>query len=147
MAIRKWVEDDLDPCVNLLITVYNSEPWNEKWTKKTAQSHLYEFMHQTRSFGFVFVDKSTIVGALFGVERTFWSGDEVYVDEFYIHPQYQNKGVGKEMMHHLEAYCKENNLEDITLLTDKTVPAYDFYQKMDFKTSENNVFLYKSSVE
>lgn len=145
MTVRKWTEADLDSCVSLLITVYNNQPWNEKWTITTAKSHLIEFVHRMRSFGFVYVDNSTIVGVLFGVERTFWSGDEVYVDEFFIHPHYQHKGIGKEMMFHLEAYCKENNLEDITLLTDKTVPAYHFYKKMNFKTATNNVFLYKDS--
>lgn len=82
MAIRKFTESDLEACTKLLITVYNREPWNEKWTKMTAANHLTELIHRMRSFGFVFVDKTTIVGVLFGVERTFWSGEEVYVDEF-----------------------------------------------------------------
>ncbi|WP_407370841.1 GNAT family N-acetyltransferase [Carnobacterium sp.] len=142
--IRELTEFDLDLCAELLITVYNSKPWDEKWTKNTAKSHLQEFIHRKRSFGFVYVDKSTIVGALFGVERTFWSGDEVYVDEFYVHPQCQQKGVGKEMMIHLEDYCQKKELEAITLVTDKNVPAYHFYQKMNFNISEANVFLYKN---
>ena len=142
--IRELTEFDLDVCVELLITVYNSKPWDELWTKNTAKRYLQEFIHRKRSFGFVYVDKSTIVGALFGVERTFWSGDEVYVDEFYVHPQYQQKGVGKEMMMHLEQYCQKKELEAITLVTDKNVPAYHFYQKMNFNVSTANVFLYKN---
>lgn len=144
MAIRKFTKSDLEACTELLITVYNREPWNEKWTKMTAGNHLTELIHRMRSFGYVFVDKTTIVGVLFGVERTFWSGEEVYVDEFFIHPSYQQKGIGKEMMRHLEVYCKENDLEDITLLTDKMVPAHVFYQKLGFKMSNKTVFMYKS---
>lgn len=47
---------------------------------------------------------------------------------FYIKPQYIGKGYGKKMWNHLTNYCKENSINDFTLVT--SPQAKEFYEKM-----------------
>jgi aminoglycoside 6'-N-acetyltransferase I len=141
--IREITADDIDACAELLIDAYNAEPWNDHWTMDNAPKYLLEFLGKERFKGFMLVDDGCAVGAAFGHSRTWWTGDEYYIDEFYIATGMQRRGLGKELMAAVEAYVKSLGLEGITLLTNRYYPAKDFYLKNGVETAEHVLFMYK----
>lgn len=50
------------------------------------------------------------------------------IEYFYIKPQCIGKGCGKKMWNHLANYCKEHNINELTLVT--SPQAREFYEKM-----------------
>lgn len=84
-----------------------------------------------------------IVGALFAHRKTWWTNDELFVDEFYITPQRQRQGVGASLLAHAEAYAKAEGLAGLTLLTNRYLPAKDFYEKHGYRQAEHVIYMYK----
>lgn len=143
MKIKEISLNDLEQCSDLLIQAYNGEPWNNNWTTETAKKYLQEFMDSTRFIGFALLNDNNIIGAAFCHERTWWTNDELYIDELYISPNYQNQGCGKQLLQFIEQYIKDNKLAGITLLTNKYMPALKFYNKNEFTNAEHVIFMYK----
>jgi len=143
MTIRRFEKGDFEACARLLMETYNAPPWNDAWTAETAGKYIDEFTRYARFVGFVAVIDGSIEGAAFLREKTWIDGSELYVDEFYVSPRRQGRGIGKALFAHIEAYAEENGLESITLLTDKRKPAFRFYRKNGMAESENTVFMYK----
>jgi len=143
MTIRRFEKGDFEACTRLLIETYNAPPWSDAWTTETASNYISEFTQHSRFLGFVITVNSSIVGVAFLREKTWIDSNELYVDEFYISPYHQGKGLGKALFAQIEDYAKEKGLASITLLTDKRKPSFQFYQKSGMKQSESTVFMYK----
>ena len=143
MTIRRYEKCDFESSVCLLIETYNAPPWNDAWTTETASNYISEFSQYARFIGFVAELDGSIVGVAFLREKTWIDSSELYIDEFYISPHQQGKGLGKALFSHIETYAKERGLSSITLLTGKQKPAFHFYQKCGMKQQENTVFMYK----
>lgn len=142
-TIRDITPADIETCAALLIDAYNREPWNDHWTMETATRLLREFMQVERFKGFLLEEDGVAVGAAFCHSRTWWTNDELFVDEFYIANNKQRMGLGGELMAAVEAYTKAMGLAGVTLLTNRYFPAMDFYRKLGFEEAGHVVFLYK----
>lgn len=141
--IRVLHLDDMPICVQLFIEAYNQEPWNDHWTSETATRYLQELEANDRFVGFVICVDEIIVGALFAHCKTWWTNDELFVDEFYIAPRLQRKGYGKKLLAHTEHYAKSQELTGLTLLTNQYFPAKAFYEKNGYAHAESVIFMYK----
>lgn len=143
MKIRELRTSDIEACVSLLIEVYNPPPWNYHWTRETAQKYLSEFLCNDNFIGSIIVESEELVGALFAHRKTWWTNDEIFVDELFIKPVRQRHGYGRMLMEHTEKLSKELGLGGVTLLTDKYHPAKMFYEKNGYATADHVIFMYK----
>lgn len=143
--IKGYENKELRQCAELLMQTYNCPPWNNNWTLEKAQSYLQEFVANSKFTGFTLWEGDSLIGAAFCHEQTWWTNNELYVDEFYISPLHQKKGNGKLLMQAIEEYGRQHHLAGITLLTNKNMPAYTFYKKNDFLLAENVVMLFKET--
>lgn len=141
--IREFQPDDLEACVHLLIAAYNGEPWNHHWTVETATRYLNEFVSNENFVGFVICEGTTIVGAMFAHRKTWWTKDELFVDEVYVTPRLQRQGYGTRLLAHAEGYAKASDFAGLTLLTNRYMPAAGFYVKHGYVHAEHVVFMYK----
>ena len=141
--IREFHPNDMPACVDLLIEAYNGEPWNCHWTIETATRYLNEFVSIQNFVGFVICEDVAIVGAMFAHRKTWWTNDELFVDEVYIAPRCQRQGYGAKLLGHAEDYAKVEGLAGLTLLTDRYMPAAAFYAKRGYLQAEHVVFMYK----
>ena len=141
--IREIHSNDIETCANLLIEAYNTEPWNNRWTIDTANKYLNEFYSSKNFVGFVICENDVIIGAMFAHRKTWWTNDELFVDEFYIAPRLQRQGYGKSLLEHAELYTKSQNLAGLTLLTNRYFPAKNFYEKHNYIQADHVVFMYK----
>ena len=141
--IREFHPDDMPTCVDLLIEAYNDDPWNYHWTLETATRYLNEFVSNENFVGFVIWEDTTIVGAMFAHRKTWWTKDELFVDELYIAPRCQRQGYGTKLLAHAEAYAATEDLAGLTLLTSRYMPAATFYVKHSYLQGDHVVFMYK----
>ncbi len=138
MEIRLCTENELKACSDTYAKVFNEAPWNEAWTAESAFSYLIDF-YQTPGFtGIVAVENEEVMGFLFGVKRKWWSGDEFFINEMCVRADQQNKGIGKALMEYL---IETTNADMISLLTDRGLPAENFYKRNGFKEIERIMFM------
>lgn len=143
MKFKLFEENDLIACTETFIKVFNGEPWNDEWTFTKAQTYLLDFYNTPGFLGILAVENKEVIGFLFGVQRTWWSGNEFYIHEMCVEPQRQNKGIGKLLLDYL-IKSLENNISSIALLTDRGIPAEAFYKKYGFAEIERLIFLSKN---
>ena len=141
--IRPFHPADLETCAHLLIAAYNSPPWHNQWTIATATKYLSEFVANDHFVGFISCENAVIVDAMFAHRKTWWTNDELLVDGVYITPQRQRQEVGVSLLAHAEAYAKAEGLAGLTLLTNRYLPAKDFYEKHGYLPADHLVFMYK----
>ena len=94
--------------------------------------------------GYVVYEDEDVVGAIFAHRKTWWMGDELYVGELFVNPEKQGKAYGTTLLSKMEDYTKEQGLSRVTLWTDKNLPAREFYNRNEYKSADDIVFLYKN---
>ena len=144
MEFKLLVENDLIKCTEAFIEVFNGEPWNDEWIFTNAKKYLLNFYQTPGFLGVLAVENDEILGFIFGVNRVWWSGDEFFINEMCVRTQYQNKGIGKAMLNHLIKELHSSNISNIVLLTDRGIPAEEFYKKNGFEEIERIIFLHKN---
>jgi aminoglycoside 6'-N-acetyltransferase I len=145
MNLREMLPDDLDACVNLLMETYNPPPWNNHWTQETGTRYLSELMSNNNFIGYVITESDRITGAMFSHRKTWWTNDEIFIDELFIKPDRQRQGYGEKLIAQAEKLSKELGLGGVTLLTNKYHPAKLFYEKNGYVAAEHVLFMYKES--
>lgn len=141
--IRPYQKEDLPGCVQMLMAAYNGEPWRNHWTEETGSRYLSEFTASRDFVGWVALEDGKPAGVLLGHRQTWWTQDELYVDELFVHPDFQGKGHGKCLLQTAEEHCVNNGLAGVTLLTDRHMPALAFYQQNGYSAGDHVIFLYK----
>lgn len=61
-------------------------------------------------------------------------------------PEKQSKGLGREFLSKIEFLLKEDGIDTIVLLTERTVPAYRFYKRNEFVESTEQAFMVKTDL-
>ena len=143
MNIRPLTYNDINQCTQLYVKAYNERPWNYKWDHDKAAKYLYEYFERSRFVGFVLIEGGEIAGAMLGHSKTWWTGDLLYIDELFISPDRQEHGYGKLLLDHSEQYAKDKHYEVVILMTNKFMPAFKFYKKINYLEAEQYVFFFK----
>ncbi len=144
MTIRPYQSSDLDSCVAIFMSAYNKMPWNYQWKAAGAAQYLQEYIGAPNFVGMVAEDNGVVCGVLFGKLKTWWTGKQFFVDELFIDGSRHGQGIGKQLMSHCETnICRPNNVTTITLMTNKLMPAYEFYISNDYYKVDQYVFMFK----
>lgn len=141
--IRPLVKADIAACAKVFVNTYNSAPWNYHWALEQAEQYLDEYASSAQFVGFVLHHNDEIAGAVLAHTKTWWTNSQLFIDELFISPDKQKMGCGKKLLLHTEQYAIDNSLETITLMTNKFMPAMEFYEKNDFMHAIPFVFLFK----
>lgn len=143
MELRRFTDHDIDECTTLFLNVFSKEPWNDQWSSfDHAKTYLMEITESPGFLGFVALKEGSIVGACLGRRKTWWSGPEYYIDEFYIDSTLQGHGLGTKLLDYVKAEVNADGMRAIILLTDRNLPAEKFYVKNGFLPSPNMVFMF-----
>lgn len=141
MHIRPLTPADLPACAGILCAVYNNELWQCRWTQAVAEAYLNDVLQHRAFVGFVAVEESNIIGALFAHEKIWWNNAEVFIEEMFVRPDRQGQGVGSALMHAVEDYIRQHSLAGITLSTNRFAPAAGFYRRHGFTDCGHVLFM------
>jgi len=137
--------ENIDDCVAVFLKSYNQPPWNYHWTYEKAKQYLSEYLDCKQFFGLVLYDQNQPAGAIMCHGKTWWTNKQLMIDEFFISPEKQRMGYGKKLLESCDLYAIGENIESIVLMTNKYMPAYSFYDKTGFTTTEQYVFMFKQT--
>lgn len=85
-------------------------------------------LSKLEEFGFFIKDENKqIIGGL----TALYCYQSIDIDALWIHPQYRNLSLGKELMLNAENYAKKRNCKFITICT-MDFEAREYYQKLGF---------------
>lgn len=143
MNIREYEPNDLVQCLHLFIDVFNKEPWNEKWSMDRAELYLQNYINTPGFIGVLSEQDETVDGFIFGVSKPLWSGDEFFINEMCVRTDRHRSGTGTKMLQYLERILIKDGITDIALLTNRNIPAEQFYLKNGFEEISRLVFLAK----
>ena len=118
------------------------EHWGIDWTAETAAAYLRDFFEEKRFIGYVFEADGQVVGCLLAVCRLAGSRQEIHLHEMAVLPQYQGRGIGKQLLNALQTLCHESGLAGIVLYTSKYAPAARFYESNGFHLSDGTICMY-----
>ncbi len=133
--------DHLDGCARLLVSAFNAEPWNEKWTLETARKDILWTLNAPDYLGFVYLEDE-VKGMAAGHREQDAENVVFYLSVICVSPAAQRKSVGGGLIRHLERALTEMGIRSIYLLTDKGTPAEAFYKKIGYKVSEKDILMF-----
>ena len=136
-------EHHLTACSQLSVTVFNCEPWNEAWTLETAQTRL---SHIFNSPGFVGLgyQNPDLIGLVLGNWEPWEEHRIFFLREICIHPKYQHRGIGSQLIDQLNDDLSHLNVRRIYLITQNQTPAEAFYLRNEFSHSAKMLLMTKT---
>ena len=143
MNIREMNSKDINDCADILCSVYNNELWMCRWDKETATKYLKDFFENKKFVGYVAEEEGRIIAGIFAHEKIWWNNSEVFIEEMFVDPARQGKGIGTALLNTVEEYVKKHGLAGMTLSTNKYAPAPKFYKKNGFENCEHVIFMAK----
>lgn len=98
LIYKKMELSDFPKCSKELVLAFKGEPWNEEWTYEQAYRRIDRIMSAKVSRGYVVYDDDIVVAMFCGRIMTYLDFQELFIDEFSVHPDYQRKGIGGSML-------------------------------------------------
>lgn len=144
LELRELSLDDVEAVKARMVEIFSGEPWNDHW-EDPEQLHQYmlELMGNPNSLSFGLFRGGELIGICLGRIRHWYTGTEFWIDELGLVPGAQGAGVGREFLGRVETALKQRKLTGIVLITDRTMPAYGFYQKQGFEELKTQVLFAK----
>lgn len=135
----------IDVIKMLFINTFSNEPWNDDWSDE-EQLNLYirELTSQDNSLVYGLFDSNELIGLSMGHVRHWYTDTEYFIDELCISTSRQGSGAGTFFVKMIETDCRKFGINQIFLLTDKNVPAFQFYRKRGFSHLEQLAALVKN---
>ena len=143
MTIRKLLPQDIPACAGILMSVYNNDLWQCRWTEDSADAYLTDLTRMPGFLGYVIEDSDGLRAALLGREKVWWNANEIHVEELFVKPEYQRMGYGSLLLGEVGKHVRAKHLAGITLSTNRYAPAPHFYQKNGFEPCEHVLFMCK----
>lgn len=136
--------DAIDQCIELYISVFNSEPWNETWTYPAAKERHTDLLHTPKFLGFLLYEKDNLIGFIAGNSKKSYAGLTFYLAELCINNRIQGKGFGTKLLLSLEEELQRRDIQSLYLLTANGGAAETFYLKNGYETNGNRLVMRKS---
>ena len=132
--------NDKEIIKDLFVGVFTKEPWNDDWSdQEQLDMYINDLVGQGYSLTYGLFDDNEMIGLSMGYIKHWYSGTEYIINELCIKTDRQGSGAGTFFVSEIEKAIKELGLKQIFLLTDKNVPAYEFYKKNGYLEVTNNV--------
>lgn len=127
---RQFQTADLQFCAKLFIDTFSRPPWQDQWKDEDhACRYLRDFIDAPGFIGFVAEQAGLPVAFCIGNLRHWWQGDEFFVQEFFVIPSHQGKGIGQGLMGFTKKTLSERGVNALCLLTSRGSPAERFYRQ------------------
>lgn len=128
--LKELSPENIEEIKAFFCDIFSREPWNDDWSCP-VQLHAYieDLICNANSLTLGLFENGDMAGLSMGSIRHWYSGTEYHIDEFCIKTDLQGKGIGTRFLREVERFLKEKGVAQIFLQTERTVPAYAFYQK------------------
>lgn len=119
---------------------FSGEPWNDPWKTEDAVIHVRELLESKQSYGLEYVLEGKVVGFILGTSMLFHYGRTFEINDLAVDPEYQRRGIAKELLEKCLADIKAQGMVGVHLITAGESVLPEFYEKYGFK-KETEVIL------
>lgn len=77
--------------VKLFVSVFNSKPWNDRWTEETALLRLENMMKTNTFIGKALYSESELKGFIYGQKEYYYNGIHFQIQEFCVKTDEQKR--------------------------------------------------------
>ena len=141
MDYREITIEDLSELAKIYAETFNSDPWYDKWTRKTAEKRLSQMINNGGFFGIVSYNEEGITGMILGEEEQYFDGVIFNIKEFCVKNDLRGKGIGTELFKEFERRLKGMGIRETVLMTN--LEDEDFYKKRGFNRSRGVIYMGK----
>lgn len=142
--IREAIIDDVDTLADIVVKAWQHaydgviDPGYPKTLKKENYAVFLgrNILEQAETI-FVFESGSTVAGFISGKVS-----DSAYTSQvvgLYIHPDYQNRGIGSKLLEKMISFFREKNCRTMNIQTLEGVRNNRFYEKHGGSVTEKNI--------
>ena len=139
MKIRKAKKKDFKKIAEILRKESSKKPYNDKYTLKTALKEINKF---AKNDLYVSTSKKEIIGFI-ASDITSDNKKKAYINELWLKPIYQGKGIGKTLVKFTEEKYKKKGVKIIRLVSRRDSKAFGFYKRIKYKEYKKLVFMEK----
>jgi len=97
LNIRPIRKEDLAVLGEIFAKVYEVFDVGERWNKESATKLMEYWFNKQPDLAFLAEWDSKIAGGFFSGIKPWWDGNHLFDGEIFVHPEFQNKGIGKEL--------------------------------------------------
>lgn len=105
--IRQINKDDIKILGEVYSKVYEVFDTGEKWTPDTASELIKYWFEKQPDLSFVAEYEGKIVGGFLSGIKPWWDGNHLFDGEIFVHPDFQNKKIGKALFKKLLTEANE----------------------------------------
>jgi GNAT superfamily N-acetyltransferase len=142
-SIRLMNSEDLDELAIVYLKAFQDPELGEDWSKQSALELISYWLQRQPDLAFVAEQEEKLVGAFIVGVRPWWDGNHLVDGELFVDPEYQKKGIGKELINKVLLVAKEK-YAPLTWET-YTFRAQEFplswYKQMGFEEIEEWVMI------
>ncbi|HFU3725249.1 TPA: GNAT family N-acetyltransferase [Streptococcus suis] len=144
MELKELTLADMEMVKELFLSVFSQEPWNDDWSdEEQLDRYLGDLLSHPRALCFGLLDQGSLIALSLGRIRYWYEGTEYRIEELCIARNYQGRGIGQAFLKRIEEQLVERKIVHILLQTERTLPAFFFYEKCGFHALEEDVTMFK----
>ena len=147
IEVKKLTQEDVS-VFKLLIHLFNVV-FEEDEAAISSEAHLFELLSSRHFVALAAFYENEIAGGLTAYELPMYSSDrsEIFLYDLAIKPDYQRRGIGKHLIHHLKDYCLANGIDEFFVMAhEEDIHAVEFYRSTGGKSEKVVNFLYQLTI-
>lgn len=144
MEFKIMTREDLDKIVELYVGAFNGAPWYDKWTVETAKKRLGQMIGCEDSLGLIAYDNNKVVGMALGNKEYYYDAVHFHFKELCVDTAIKGKGIGSKLVDEMVRRVKVDGVTDIILWTLRCSEMLGFYEKQNFKVSDELIIMRRS---
>ena len=135
--IRPITMEHIQRYGDIYAKAFSGEPWNDPWKPEDAVIHVRELLESKQAYGLEYVLDSKVVGFILGTSMLFHYGRTFDINDLAVDPEYQRRGIAKELLEKCLADIKAQGMVGVHLITAGEGVLPEFYAKYGFKWEQN----------
>ncbi|MDR0767684.1 MAG: GNAT family N-acetyltransferase [Methanosarcinales archaeon] len=129
-------QDRISDVTDLFIAAFNAPPWNDTWTRETAELRLKQQLSSPYDYGLICEIDGDIVGMVIGHEEQYCDEIHFTIREFCTRVDLRGQGIGKKIIRELDYLLKERGVHKVFLATIPSEGTVGVYQKLGFEIND-----------
>lgn len=113
----------------LIAEAFAAPPWNDRWTPEQLHTYFLDIAGNANSVMLGYYYNEKLSGVALGRLKHWFDGVEYCIDDLCVDPKMQGKGIGSALLSGIEEYAKARHFKEVSLWTERSAPAFEFYKK------------------
>lgn len=136
LTIKPCAIEHLERYGAIYAAAFSGEPWNDTWSVEDATIHVGELLESKQHYGLECVVDGEVVGFILGTSMLFHYGRTFEINDLAVDPQYQGRGIAKQLMDRMLEDLKKQHIVAVHLITAAEGWLKDFYGQYGFQKEQ-----------